>query len=251
MPRAPRHPPTLPPADERRFRMERLAGAFRVFAQLGLDEGAAGHITARDPVDPDTFWVNPHGVHFGRIRVSDLVRVDHAGAVVEGDGDVNRAAFTIHSHIHRARADVVAAAHAHSMYGKTWSSLGRLLEPITQDACAFYDDHALFADQPGVVVRDEDGRKIAATLGNGKALILQNHGLLTVGASVDEAAWWFVAMERCCQSALLAEHAGRPIPIDRRMARVTYLQVGTPDAGWFNFQPLWERIVAEQPDLLE
>ena len=252
MPRAPRHPPTLPPADERRFRMERLAGAFRVFAQLGLDEGAAGHITARDPVDPDTFWVNPHGVHFGRIRVSDLVRVDHAGAVVEGDGDVNRAAFTIHSHIHRARADVVAAAHAHSMYGKTWSSLGRLLEPITQDACAFYGDHSVFDDYTGVVYDLEEGKRIAEALGTNKAVILSNHGLLTVGTtSVDEAAWWFITMERTCQAQLLAEAAGTPVLIDEEQARKTSEQVGNHMAGWRGFQPLYDWLVTVQPDFLE
>jgi ribulose-5-phosphate 4-epimerase/fuculose-1-phosphate aldolase len=87
--------------------------------------------------------VNPAGLHFADVRVSDLLLVDAAGTVLEGDRPLNLAAFAIHSRIHRARPDVIAAAHAHSMYGKAWSATGRLLRPITQDACAFYKDHAV------------------------------------------------------------------------------------------------------------
>src|SRR5205823_116530 len=134
---------------------------------------------------------------------------------------VNAAAFAIHSRIHSARPDVVAAAHAHSLHGKSWSSLGRLLDPITQDACAFFEDHGLFADFTGVVYEASEGERIARALGNYKAAILRNHGLLTVGRTVDEAAWWFVTMERSCQAQLLAEAAGNPVKIDPTHARAT------------------------------
>jgi len=237
--------------EERRHRKEKLAGAFRLFSQFGFNEGVAGHITVRDPERLDHFWVNPFGMHFGLITVSDLLLVNHEGVVVEGDRPVNAAAFAIHSQIHQARPDVIAAAHAHSIYGKTWSSLGRLLDPITQDACAFYDDHALFDDYTGVVYATEEGRRIAASLGNKKAAILRNHGLLTVGRSVDEAAWWFTTMERSCQAQLLAEAVGSPVCIDHECAEMTRQQVGSHDAGWFSFQPLWQRVLKEQPDFLE
>ena len=115
--------------EERRYRKEHLAAAFRVWARLGYDEGVAGHITVRDPERTDHFWVNPFGLHFGLISVSDLILVNHAGEVVDGDWPVNRAAFCIHAAIHQARPDVVAAAHCHSVHGKAWSSLGRLLDP--------------------------------------------------------------------------------------------------------------------------
>ena len=103
---------------------------------------------------------------------------------------------------------MVAAAHAHSIYGKSWSALGRILDPITQDVCAFYEDHAVFDDYTGVVLDLEEGKRIAHALGDNKAAILRNHGLLTVGHSVDEAAWWFITMERSCQAQLLASPAG-------------------------------------------
>lgn len=205
--------PSLPtfdtPEQEREHRKTRLAAAFRIFSKLGFDEGVAGHITARDPVDPETFWVNPFGVHFSQIKVSNLIRVSHDGRIVEGANRLNAAAFAIHSEVHAARPDAVAAAHTHAVYGRTWSTLGRPLDPITQDACAFYNDHAVYDDYGGVAVELDEGKRIAQAIGANKAAILQNHGLLTVGGSVDEAAWWYIAMERCCQVQLMAESANK------------------------------------------
>jgi ribulose-5-phosphate 4-epimerase/fuculose-1-phosphate aldolase len=237
--------------EERRHRKERLAAAFRLFGKYELDEGVAGHITVRDPERPDHFWVNPFGRNFNRLRVSDLILVDSRGQVVEGTGKLNRAAFVIHGHVHTARPDVVAAAHSHSVHGKAWSTLGRLLDPITQDACAFFEDHALFDDFTGVVLDLEEGKRIAAALGDKKAVILRNHGLLTVGHSVDAAVWTFITMERSCQAQLLAEAAGTPILIDPEVARATYQRTGTPVACHVSFSPLWDMITREQPDLFE
>jgi ribulose-5-phosphate 4-epimerase/fuculose-1-phosphate aldolase len=246
--------------EERLHRKQRLAAAFRLFGKFGFDEGLAGHITARDPERLDHFWVNPFGkwssgrfigMNFSHIRVSDLILVNDKGEVVEGDYGVNTAAFVIHSQVHAARPDVIAAAHAHSIYGKSWSSLGRLLDPITQDVCAFHEDHALFDDYTGVVLDLEEGKRLAHALGDKKAVILRNHGLLTVGHSVDEAAWWFITMERSCQAQLLASAAGDPVLIDPEMAKLTASQVGSHVSGYLSFQPLYEKIVREQPDLLD
>ena len=250
--RRPLEPETFDsPAAERTHRKQRLAAAFRLFSKCGFDEGVAGHITARDPERADHFWVNPFGMHFGQIRACDLLCVNHDGEVVAGDGVVNTAAFAIHSQVHAARPDVVAAAHAHSIYGKSWSSLGRPLDPITQDVCAFFEDHSVFEDFTGVVLDVEEGKRIAHALGDHKAVILRNHGLLTVGRSVEEAAWWFITMERSCQAQLLAEAAGTPMLIDPETARLTRQQIGSSLAGWFSFQPLYQRIAREQPDLFE
>jgi ribulose-5-phosphate 4-epimerase/fuculose-1-phosphate aldolase len=237
--------------EERRHRKVRLAGAFRLFARFGFDEGVAGHITVRDPEHTDWFWVNPFGMHFSQIRASDLILVNSSGEVVQGDQPVNTAAFAIHSRVHAARPDTIAAAHAHSIHGKTWSSLGRLLDPITQDACAFYQDHGLFDDFTGVVYETAEGERIAHALGKGKAVILRNHGLLTVGRSVDEAAWWFITMERSCQAQLLAEAAGKPVPIPHDVALITRDQVASGVNGWFQFQPMWNMISREEPDLFD
>src|SRR5436190_18138435 len=245
-------PPTFDNVEaERLHRKQRLAASFRLFAKYGFDEGVAGHITARDPERSDHFWVNPFAMHFGQISVSDLLLVNHKGEVVEGDRPVNEAAFVIHSQIHAARPDVVAAAHSHSLYGKAWSTLGKLLDPLTQDACAFYEDHALFDDYTGVVVDLEEGKRIAHALGDTKAVILRNHGLLTVGHSVEEAAWWFISMDRTCHAQLLADAAGTPVHIDPEYAAITRGQVGSPAGGQLSFQPYYDFIVAQQPDLLD
>nr|WP_143186923.1 class II aldolase/adducin family protein [Microbulbifer donghaiensis] len=243
--------PWQPPEKVREERKRKLTAAFRLFGKFGFDEGVAGHITVRDPELEDHFWVNPMGVSFKQLRMSQLLLVNHNGDVVEGDGYLNGAAFTIHSHIHRLRPDVIAAAHAHSLYGKAWSSLGRLLDPITQDACAFFGDHGLLDTFSGVVLEMGEGEALAQALGNRKALILQNHGLLTVGKSVEEAAWWYITMERSCQAQLLAEAAGDPILIEPEVAIRTRAVVGTELAGLFSFQPLYSVICAEQPDMFE
>ena len=221
-------PPTFDTVEEERLqRKQSLAGALRVFGRLGFGEGVAGHITVRDPEFPDHFWVNPFGLSFRHMRVSDLILVNHQGEVVYGDRPVNRAAFVIHAAIHAARPDIVAAAHAHSVYGKAFSSLAKPLLPITQDACIFYEDHLLIADQGGAVVFDvEAGKQLAAAFPRGKAAIHQNHGLFTVGQTVEEAAFWFVSMERSCQAQLAAEAAGTPTVISHEFATHTREQHG-------------------------
>jgi ribulose-5-phosphate 4-epimerase/fuculose-1-phosphate aldolase len=244
-------PPRASIADERRYRQERLAVAFRLFARYGFDQGLAGHITARDPEWHDHFWVNPFGKHFGRMRVSDLLLVNAQGEIVVGEGPVNQAAFAIHAAIHEARPDVVAAAHTHSLYGKAWSTLGRTLDPLTQDACAFYQDHALFDDFRGVVLDTEEGARIAAALGNNKGVILKNHGILTAGPTVEAAAWWYIALDNACHAQLLAEAAGTPQPIPHEMATLTHGQVGRAGGALFAFQSLMEGLVAAEPDVFD
>lgn len=234
------------PEDQRNYLKKKLTGAFRIFGKFGFSEGVAGHITVRDPEKTDHFLVNPFGMSFNIITPGDLLLVNHEGEVVEGKYPVNRAAFAIHSQVHAARPDVLAAAHAHSVYGKSFSCLGEKLEPITQDACAFYEDHGLFNDYSGIVNEIEEGKRIAEALSDYKAAILQNHGLITVGTTIDEAVWWFVTMERSCQAQLLAMQTGKEmIKIDHATAMKTRAELGFPLAGYFQFQPMWQDICRE------
>ncbi|MFN3254993.1 MAG: class II aldolase/adducin family protein [Ilumatobacter sp.] len=237
---------------ERLKRKQRLAAGLRIMGRLHLAEGVAGHVTVRDPEFPDRFWVNPFGHNFKLMTVSDLICVDHHGEVVVGDRPVNAAAFAIHSRLHAARPDVMAAAHSHSMYGKTFSTLGKPLKMISQDATMFYNDVALCNEGSGAVVLDTAvGDKMAEALGDKKALIHQNHGLITTGGSVDAAVWWFVALERTCQSQLLAESAGDPIEIPDHLCVDGYKAQGHDLAGWFQFQPFWDELVAREPEFLD
>jgi ribulose-5-phosphate 4-epimerase/fuculose-1-phosphate aldolase len=237
--------------EERLHRQQRLAGAFRLFAQNGFAQGLAGHITARDPEWTDHFWVNPLGRHFGRIRVSDLLLVNRHGEIVVGEGPVNQAAFAIHAAIHEAHPEIVAAAHTHSLYGKAWSTLGRKLDPLTQDSCVFYEDHALFDDFRGVVLDTTEGARIADVLGSHKAVILKNHGILTAGPSVEAAAWWYIALENACHAQLLAEAAGTPQPIPHDVADLTHQQIGRANGARHAFESLYEGLVESEPELLD
>lgn len=226
--------------EERKYIKQRLAGAFRVFGHLQFDEGVAGHISARDPENPDHFWVNPAGMHFSLIKSSDLVKVDHDGNVVEGQALVNTAAFAIHSRIHAQKPDVAAVAHSHSPYGRAFSSLGKPLTPISQDSCMFYENHAIYETFQGVVEDTTEGDEIVAAMGDMPAAILQNHGLLTVGKSVDIAVGLFLAMESACRCQLLAEAAGEPKLIEHETAIKTRLYNGSDLVKWANFQPHYQ-----------
>jgi len=237
--------------EERLHRKQRLAATFRLFSRYGFDQGLAGHVTVRDPEFPERFWINPLSKHFSQIKVSDLQLVDHDGNILIGDKPINQAGFVIHSAIHAAHPEVIAAAHTHSTYGKAWSALGRLLDPLTQDSCAFYEDHVLFDPFSGVVLEAEEGRKIAQALGSKKAAILQNHGLLTVGPTIEAAAWWYIAMDNAARAQLLAEAAGTPKPIPHEIASLTSRQVGTHKGGYFSFQGIdgrarWHRSAVEE-----
>jgi ribulose-5-phosphate 4-epimerase/fuculose-1-phosphate aldolase len=246
-------PPTFATVEEERaHRKAKLAGALRVFGRLGFGEGVAGHITVRDPEFTDHFWVNPFAISFRHICSSDLILVNHQGDVVYGTRPVNRAAFVLHAAIHASRPDVVAAAHAHSVYGKAFSSLGIPLAPLTQDACIFYGDHTVISAQGGAVVFEvEAGKEFAANFPTGKAAIHQNHGIFTVGGSVDAAAFWFLSMERSCQAQLAAMAAGTPIEVRDEYARYTAQQTGFDLAGWLSFQPLWQEICRTDPELFD
>jgi ribulose-5-phosphate 4-epimerase/fuculose-1-phosphate aldolase len=152
--------------------------------------------------------------------------------------------------VHKARPDVHAACHAHSVYGKAFSVFGRELDMITQDSLRFYKSHGVYKQFGGIVLDREEGQRIASVLGDGKAVILQNHGLLTVGQSVDEAAFWFISLDKTCHAQLLVDAAaagsGHQIKyINDEEAAFTYLQVGGPEKGWLAFQGYYDEILAK------
>jgi ribulose-5-phosphate 4-epimerase/fuculose-1-phosphate aldolase len=187
--------------------------------------------------------VNPFGVAFSLIKSSDLILVNAEGKVIDG-GEVrllNTAAYMIHHAVHTARPDVMCAAHSHSIYGRTFCALGRKLDTITQDSCSFHNDHVLYDSFNGVVLAEEEGKNIAKALGNKKAALLQNHGLLTVGKSVEEAVFWFVSLEKCCHAQLMADAAaagrgGETVKISEDEAVYTHKTVGSSVAGTLIFE---------------
>lgn len=222
-----------------------MAGAFRNFARLGFAEGMSGHISVRDPEFPNGIWMNPLGVHFSLLKASDMILLDMTtGAVLGGNRRqcANEAGFLIHSAVHQARPDVHAACHAHSMAARAYAAFGRPLRMLHQDACLFYDKHSVYAAYGGIVFGKEEGINIARALGpKNKGVILQNHGHLTVGATVDEAAYLFGLMDRCCTIELQVLHAQtaglKANVISDAEAEYNYIMASEENALYREFQP--------------
>ncbi len=233
------------PYKKRQWMLEHMAGAFRVFGRKGYAEGSAGHISIRDPVRPDTFWINPLGKHFSMMKASDMVHVDEDGNIIGGNVvPINAAGFRIHSALHKARPDVNAACHTHSLYGKAYSAFGKPIEMINQDACSFFNVQSVYQDFGGVVLESEEGEKIAKALGpKNKVLIMQNHGLLTTGETVDEAAYLFTLLENTCKAQLLVDAAAvsnkslKKFYISDTDAQYTFHMVADPVSMYSEFQP--------------
>jgi ribulose-5-phosphate 4-epimerase/fuculose-1-phosphate aldolase len=241
-------------ARERQYLKERLVGACRAFAREGFDYGFAGHLTIRDPERPNLYWTNPMAVHFRQVKVSNLILVDHRGQVVEGDHAVNRAGFVLHAAVHEAHPDIVAMCHAHTLYGTAFAALGKPLAPISQDVAAFFEDHVVINDEAGQVAVEEDaGPKVADWFKGVKAAIHQNHGLFTASRhSIEAAAFWFIALERCCHQQLLVEATGvtpKLVPPDR--SRYSREHVGSEYIGWLHFQTIWNDLVRTEPDMFD
>jgi ribulose-5-phosphate 4-epimerase/fuculose-1-phosphate aldolase len=241
-------------AQERQHRKERLVAACRAFALHNLDYGFAGHLTVRDPEFPELYWTNPMAVHFSQVKVSNLILANHVGKVVEGEYALNRAGFVLHAAVHDANPDIVAMCHAHTVYGTAFAALGRPLDPITQDAAAFFEDHVVIKDEAGAVaVEEKAGLSVADYFKGVKAAIHQNHGLLTVSRhSIEAAAFWFIALERCCQQQLLVEATGiKPIMVPEHSSRYSRDNVGSEYIGWLHFQPIYEQLVQSSPDMFD
>lgn len=238
---------TSPDVDRRADAKVRLAAALRLFAALDFDEGAAGHLSVRDPIDPELFWVNAYGVPFELMTASDLVLVDAAGDVHAGSGVASPAALTLHRAVYAARPDVQSAMHAHPVHTKAWSAFARRLDPINQEACIFYGCHEVFDAYDGPFSDDQEAPKVAALLGDRNiAVVLRNHGLLTVGASVGAAAYRFMIFDRSVRVQMLAEASGTPTQIAPEVAARLAIEERHCHEG---FEPLLTSLLARHPEL--
>ncbi|NND01557.1 MAG: class II aldolase/adducin family protein [Acidimicrobiia bacterium] len=222
------------PAQERAHRKRRLALAYRLFGGFGWGALGDGHISARDPERTDAFWLLRYGVPFGEATIADLVLVGPGGQVVDGEGGINMTAYNIHGPVHDARPEVTAAAHTHTQYGTPWCATNTPFSMICQEATAFFEDHAVFDDEEVQVMSPDGGKRIAAALGEAKGVLLRNHGLLSVGASVDEAVGWFLMMERVSEVHIKA--GDRADPISDEAARIANREIGNVSNAWMAFQ---------------
>jgi len=222
------------PVEIRARRKHCVALGYRLLAAQRWGDLGDGHISARDPERGDCFWVLRWGVSYHRARASDLVLVGPDGERVDGEGPVNLAAYHIHHPILTARPDAVSAVHTHTGFGTPFSAEVRPILPISQEACLFFEDHAIFDDEEVQVQSVEGGKRIAAALGAARGIILRNHGLLTVGDGVDQAVGRFVHMERVAEVHMKAREA-RPIsPAAARFAKADLDRIDIGRAGFWS-----------------
>jgi ribulose-5-phosphate 4-epimerase/fuculose-1-phosphate aldolase len=230
-------------AELRAERLRDLALGYRLFAAQRWGDLGDGHISARDPERTDCFWLLRLNVSFHRASVSDMVLVGPDGSVVEGDGDINIAAYNIHHPIQAARPDIVSAAHVHTAWGTPFAAEVRPIEPITQEACIFFENHAIFDDEEVQIQDPDGGQRIAASLGDNSAAILRNHGLITVADSVPEAVGLFVILERVAEAHMKAREAK---PISAASARYAKQDLMEDGAGAGAFRWLLMRHLENQ-----
>jgi ribulose-5-phosphate 4-epimerase/fuculose-1-phosphate aldolase len=211
-----RRTPTISDA-ERQVR-EDLAAAYRLVALYGMDDSIYTHISARVPGQEGQFLINPFGMLFRDITASSLVKIDMDGRILDDSPhDVNPAGFTIHSAVHAARHDAACVLHTHTVAGVAVSSLAQGLQPCNQWALQFYQRVSYHAFEGIALDHAERGRLVADLGPTARALILRNHGLVTLGRTVAEAFILMHNLERACQVQLAIQATGQavhPVPHD-------------------------------------
>ena len=175
-----------------------LAAAYRVADYLGCSELIYTHISARIPGREHHFLINPYGLRFDEVTASNLVKIDLEGnPVTPQEHKANKAGFIIHSAIHRGRHEVDCVIHTHTIAGMAVSAMKAGLMPFAQTAMRFIDIG--YHDYEGVAINMDEQERLVRDLGNREAMILRNHGLLVVGASIPQAFDNIFRLERACQ----------------------------------------------------
>ena len=224
-----------------------LAACYRLVEHFGMADMMANHISVRVPDEDNAFLINPYGMMYEEITASCLIKVDHDGKILSKPDfgalnyGINKAGYVIHSAVHHARPEVACVIHTHSWASMAVSSLACGLLPITQTAMRFLKIG--YHDYQGVVLDTAEQASLIEDLGKGEALILRNHGALTVGNTVGEAFNWMHRLELACRSQVAAMSCNTPlqeVPAD-------VLQ-----ETWNNYQPGTRRPygVMEWPALL-
>ena len=194
-------------AEEWQLRVD-LAACYRIIAMYGWDDLVFTHISARVPGPDEHFLINAYGMLFEEMTASSLVKVDlHGNKVLETPHNVNPAGFVIHSAVHEARDDITCVLHTHTRSGIAVSVQADGLRPLSQTSLFPYVTLG-YHDYEGVALNDDEKPRLVADLGDRNALMLRNHGLLTVGASIADAFLLMYVLETACQIQLLAQSTG-------------------------------------------
>ncbi len=231
---------------------EELAAAYRLMALFNMTDLVYTHLSVRLPGESHRYLVNPYGLLFEEITASSLVIVDADGQPrQETSWPVNPAGFVIHSAIHRSRPDAACVMHSHTLAGMVVAAQDQKILPLNQINIEFYGAVG-FHGYEGIAADDNlsERERLVRDLGNHCGLILQNHGLLTVGATVAQAFYRMYYMEQACRIQIAAQATGMPlhIPSEEKILRTKKQFDDDPDQGQLIWQALRRKLDREQPD---
>lgn len=229
-----------------------LAAAYRLIARFGMDDLIFTHLSMRVPGPGDRFLINPYGWMFDEITASSLVVVDAEGRPAGGfeDASVNPAGFVIHSAIHRAREDAHCVMHTHTLAGMAVAALECGLLPVNQMSMEFYG-HVAHHAYEGIADNLSERERLVADLGDKPAMILANHGLLTVGRTVAEAFYYMYYLEQSCRIQVAAMSTGAKLtlpPAEVCLHAADQFSRGAPNKGQRPWAALRRRLDREEPD---
>jgi ribulose-5-phosphate 4-epimerase/fuculose-1-phosphate aldolase len=234
---------------ERAMRVD-LAAAFRLAVRLDLHEGVCNHLSAMLP-DGKRFLLNRYGLHWSEVSASNLLALDAAGNVLEGEGEFEKTAFYIHARIHIANPRAACVLHTHMPYATALTLLeGGRLEMVEQNALRFHDDIAYDDTYNGLVVDNAEGDRLARVLGSKRVMFLANHGEIVVGPSVAEAFDALYYLERACRLQVLARSMSHKVrPIRQQVIEQTYklMLADAPKYAGAHFDALKRILDREEP----
>jgi ribulose-5-phosphate 4-epimerase/fuculose-1-phosphate aldolase len=206
----------VPLSDAERAARVELAAAYRIFDHVGWTELIFNHITLRVPGPEKIFLINPFGLHYGEVTASNLVAIDVDGTPVRPTPyPVNRAGFVIHSAIHRSIPDAHCVMHTHTTSGMAVACLKGGLSHDSFNGAQLYGRVA-YHEFEGITVDEGEQARMLASIGDRRAVILRNHGLLAWGASVPEAFMWLWTLQRACDVQAASAAMGAMNPVSER-----------------------------------
>ncbi|WP_239021292.1 class II aldolase/adducin family protein [Novacetimonas cocois] len=243
--------PAAHPSSEKELRQE-LAAAYRLIAHFGMTDLVYTHLSVRLPGPQHTYLVNPYGFLFEEITASSLVTVDADGHPRQPTAwPINPAGFVIHSAIHRARPDAACVMHTHTVAGMAVAAQDQKILPVNQISMEFHDRIGFHAYE-GIAADDNlsERERLVRDLGQHHGLILQNHGLLTVGRSVAECFYRMYYLEQACRIQIAAQSTGMPLHFPSRdsILRARQQFEDDTDQGQLIWQALIRKLDREQPD---
>jgi ribulose-5-phosphate 4-epimerase/fuculose-1-phosphate aldolase len=243
--KAPRPTQTLPMSDAEREARVQLAACYRIFDMFGWVEQIFNHITVRVPGEEGHLLINPFGLTYDEVTASNLVKIDLEGRIVDpGPYEINPAGFVIHSAIHAAREDAGCVLHTHSPAATAVACLPEGFVPMTQGGFQFHERIA-YHDYEGFALDEAEKKRLVADLGGRNAMLLRNHGVLTIGRSIAEAFRRLYFLEQACAIQLQVMHAGRaPRLPGKGVAERTARNWESGDAGIGTAEPReWQALL--------